>query len=109
MNPVRLVATVLARKSVVHPSSRLRVSRPYTTIAPETIPTKLITTCMSVNVDNVMPKIMMSLLQEQEFEIVPYYTSIWRSEIRGHLPLAPERAGRGCRGKTSRRLSAGLG
>jgi len=47
-NPVTLVATVLARKSAVQPSSRFPVSRPYRTTSPEPIPTRLITTCTNV-------------------------------------------------------------
>jgi hypothetical protein len=37
-NPVKLVATVLARKSAVQPSSLRAVRRPNTTTNPERIP-----------------------------------------------------------------------
>jgi hypothetical protein len=55
MNPVTLVATVVARKSAFQPFQPFAVSSPNTTTNPETIPTKLNKTCMRVRM--VMPKI----------------------------------------------------
>src|SRR5438445_8665585 len=48
--PVALVATVVARKSAVQPSSRFAVSSPNRTTKPESIPTRLMTTWIRVNV-----------------------------------------------------------
>ena len=42
--PVRLVRSVVTRKIAVQPLRRLPVSRPYTTMNPEPIPTRLINT-----------------------------------------------------------------
>jgi hypothetical protein len=63
-NPVTLVATVVARKTAVHPLSRFPASSPKMTTNPEPIPTRPINTCTKVNVDVVMPKIMMHVLSE---------------------------------------------
>src|SRR5882762_1216879 len=56
MNPVRLVATVVARKSNVQPSSLLPAISPNKTTNPDKIPTRLITTWTKVN--GVIPRIM---------------------------------------------------
>src|SRR6266436_3166428 len=69
-NPVTLVATVVARKSAVQPSSRFPVSRPNMTTNPEPIPTKLNNTCTKVNVDIVIPQTMLLSLQNQRDERV---------------------------------------
>src|SRR5260370_41450620 len=63
-NAVTLVATVLTRKSAVQPSSRFPASSPNMTTNPEKIPTRLNTTCTKVNVDVVIPKIMMRVPPE---------------------------------------------
>src|SRR5262245_28579531 len=55
-NPVTLVATVLARKTAVQPSSRRAVSSPHRTTNPERIPSRLTATCPKVKV--FMPSIM---------------------------------------------------
>ena len=60
--PVKLVKTVVVRKIVVAPSNRFLMSRPYNTSNPEPMPTRLITTCTSVNVDRDMPRIMATIL-----------------------------------------------
>src|SRR5437588_9580956 len=54
-NPVTLVSTVLARKTAVQPATRFPESIPYATTNPARIPTRLITTCTSVNVDMAPP------------------------------------------------------
>src|SRR6266568_3101965 len=46
--PVTLVNTVVVKKTAVNPSSRFPVRNPYITIRPETIPTRLISTCKKV-------------------------------------------------------------
>src|SRR4029077_15853176 len=61
--PVALVNIVVAKKSLVQPSSYSPVSIPNTTMNPEKIPIKLNTTC--TNVSGVMPKIMMRLLSRE--------------------------------------------
>jgi hypothetical protein len=48
-NPVKLVATVVARNSAVKPSSRFAAISPKATMNPEPIPAKLNTTCIKVN------------------------------------------------------------
>jgi hypothetical protein len=63
--PVTLVATVVARKSAVQPSSRFPVSSPKTTTNPDAIPTRLIKTCTRVNVDVVIPTIMSCILSRE--------------------------------------------
>jgi len=60
---VTLVKTVVERKIAVQPPSRLPLSIPKTTMRPETIPTKLISTCTKVNVDVVIPRIICCLLR----------------------------------------------
>src|SRR5271157_3889318 len=61
-NPVTLVNTVVVRKIAVQPSSRLPLRSPYSTTNPEPIPARLMITCSRVNVEVVMPRIMMRLL-----------------------------------------------
>src|SRR3954470_24121461 len=56
--PVRLVSTVVARKSAVQASDLFAFNRPNKTTKPDTIPIRLITTCTSVNVGVDRPKIM---------------------------------------------------
>src|SRR5216684_906333 len=51
-NPVTHVATVIASKRTVQPSSRFPLSKPIMTTKPEKIPSKLITTCKRVNIVN---------------------------------------------------------
>src|SRR5208283_3598384 len=62
MNPVTLVATVVVRKIAVQPSSCLPLRSPYSTTNPEPIPARLMITCSRVNVEVVMPRIMVRLL-----------------------------------------------
>jgi hypothetical protein len=69
-NPVRLVKAVVARKILVHPSRGLLVSNPYRTTNPEPIPARLINTCRRVNVDLVIPRIMMISFQEARAEVL---------------------------------------
>jgi hypothetical protein len=59
---VRLVKTVVERKTAVHPSSRFPLISPNTTITPEPIPARLISTWTHVKVDMLIPRIMGSLL-----------------------------------------------
>ena len=49
-NPVTLVATVVARKNAVQPSSRLPAISPNRTTNPEAIATRLMATCTRVKV-----------------------------------------------------------
>src|SRR5262245_29878919 len=65
-NPVTLVATVVARKSAVQPSSRFPLSSPNMTTNPEPIPNRLITTCMKVSVWRL--KIIICVLSEFGFQ-----------------------------------------
>jgi len=53
-----LVKAVVARKVAVHPSRRLPVRSPNTTINPEAIPIKLINTWSKVKVAVLIPRIM---------------------------------------------------
>src|SRR6476660_8439477 len=56
--PVTLVSTVVIRKTAVHPSSRLPVSMPHTTIRPVPMPIRLSATCTNVKVWIVIPRTM---------------------------------------------------
>ena len=53
-NPVTLVATVVIRKSAVHPSSCFPPRRPIRTTNPAPIPTRLSTKCTNVKVSSVI-------------------------------------------------------
>ena len=61
-NPVTLVSTVVHRKRVVHPSRRTPDIIPNTTIKPEAMPIRLITTCSRVNASSVIPRVMVDLV-----------------------------------------------
>jgi hypothetical protein len=61
---------VVARKILVHPSRGLLVSNPYRTTNPEPFPARLIKTCRRVNVDLVIPRIMMISFQEARAEVL---------------------------------------
>src|SRR5712691_11095143 len=63
-NPVTLVKTVVARKRAVQPSRRFEPSMASRTMSPETIPTRLMTTCTSVKLDVDKPRIMTRLLSK---------------------------------------------
>src|SRR6059036_782174 len=56
--PVTLVATVVTRKSAVHPLRSRPRSRTEITTSPEPIPIRLSTTCTSVNVASGIPQAM---------------------------------------------------
>src|SRR5882762_4087271 len=67
-NPVKLVATVVAKNSVVHLSSCFEEISPNTTTNPAAIPTKLNATWKNVNI--AIPKLMMCLFSfEKPVEI----------------------------------------
>src|SRR3989441_3720803 len=72
-----------ARKSAVQPSSRLPVSSPNITTNPEPIPTRLNKTCTRVNVEVVIPKIMMCVLPKQD---VPHAHGDTFIQLFGQIP-----------------------
>src|SRR5262245_22598758 len=57
-NPVTLVASVVPRKSSVHPRRSRPLSRPAITTNPEPIPTRLSPTCRAVKVASGSPQAM---------------------------------------------------
>jgi hypothetical protein len=57
-------------KNLGPPSRGLLVSNPYTTTNPEPIPARLINTCKRVNVNVVIPRIMMNSFQEAGAEVL---------------------------------------
>jgi hypothetical protein len=61
-NPVTLVRIVVTRNSAVHPSTRFEPNIPHNTTIPEKIPIRLMTTCMVVNAEIDMPRIMTGVL-----------------------------------------------
>src|ERR1041385_709390 len=68
--PVTLVRTVVARKSAVMPSSRLPPNIPNNTTKPEAMPIRLMITWIKVYLARDMPKTIVGLLQNFDFEMV---------------------------------------
>ena len=66
-----LVATVVARKTAVQRSSRLELRNPYITSTPELIPIRLIRTCSRVNVEVLIPRIIVHLHVVRAFYALP--------------------------------------
>src|SRR5712692_10137330 len=101
-NPVTLVATVVARKTPVHPLNRFPASIPKRTTKPERIPIRLMTTWIKVKVCITFSDLRRSAIHEQ-FDAVDE-AAVVRSEKHDGLGDFVGRAG-----TAQRRRGGGLG